>query len=1472
MLGRLHSPFITIDMNQFSPTKRVTDLLLRFLEFDPQQLQLGIWSGDVSLEQVRLRPDALEPLLKLSQQPLRSPTDTALPLTDSTSTLPPLVLQLVSGTIGSIRLRIPWKRLVWGQGDVQLEMDDVAIVVKYESRFETQARIEREQRKQKRKHDDDNDNDDHHSNTADEYSNPAGGKEQSLSSSSAEKNDETMQTRQRERERKQATLREAERRNLQGLPLADWLSSLPDQENEMGDETGDVNHHETKPTIDTSSKTSSWDKWFQKASRDFLWRFCAGLQARINKIRIVLIQEHLEMGLLIHSIDMKAGKSESAAATTQTAPNSTTPDEHDHSTEESNRPPSVPSSGDGTGGGVGGVILQYQGAYEDGEHVDKTIKIQGVGIFIRKEISQQKVHPSLAFSSYCTSDDFILRPSDIQVKVSLFLPRPNPTNKRKTGAVSSDANTLDAPDGIAGTIADATIESSRAATETTTSSKRRRRGKRDKIIIGAVSGGMGKKQSGLGRATTTGAASTSLAAIRDNERGMSVSSSMFVPPKMSRRGLVRSASVAYIRESSMLADTGTVKAGLDSTRYASMHASAFQSDYHDSSSQPSRTNPLLQRDDLSKAYASGAMRRSTAAATPRCDCQIQLQELFLCCSSRQLELLQRAWVGWIKMKRGRPDQTIQSVLYKASQDLVQQPTGTRFITVDAPVVQMIAETEIEARAPVPPPPPLFSETSRLTDSQRLTPSQSSQKQSETPQFLNTQQTSSASQKHSKSDRSQLPPKTSTPLLRYKTDDFVTMASPQHNIQRMKLQLHLQPPAIASDLSKLVRHWWKYAIDVVVAEVRRRQKLRSHFAVRNIAFDWEKVTYLRKEYVDLYLRTRLNRSSSRRQNYMDDELFQLEDGLSVEQILRYRATARALSVRRFTRMPDSILALHGPGLKSHDGFTAVSPTKQQQGADLLSSSKEIATNIQANEEPSLLTRLRNECKATRTKLCLSSGEDSDGSTQPGALKVEPMSPLMRPGSKPASLRSPTKLSTQGNEMTKEGGEDKRNRRNSIASLAVESNRGGNGLSTVAFRPDSVEIRTVKTFQTSKSRQSSTSALTSLVLDDISKKGPTDDAAMRYSVILSFGRVDVVLLHDVFPVEGSVDGHKSLVGTSADVNINEGTMLVSDDLSEVSVLTDDQHFQSEDWGERIKGVTSDLSNTSEEDQPPLIPSTDFFQIHMQSNKILHVMLENISFSVLGKTGHSRNIELNFERINMQGEGDSELLSLKPSLPYSFNGRGTPVKEVHVGVKRMWSLESTNQLRLDHAITLSFLETENNRVFQFDSAKIIVTLDFKAISKILKFASSPNVLFPVLLQPLSAKDELRHFLARKPTEYVAVALLNSAFRLHGFELVLPKLDHNNDLMSYSNESSNTTLNKDFAAAITVQILEIYSGAFLEELGTGANDEASKQSAPISRFESVSRRLPAPQRLEMVDVDALSESHNLKPWVWYIKVISWA
>jgi hypothetical protein len=124
-------------MFKSSPHERLTSLLSNYLEFDPEQLKVGIWSGDLQIGGrasakvsgdsgsnfnkndndassdggVNLRPEALSPLLS------------------------PLNLCLKAGSrIRHLRVKIPWKHLIDGSSRVDVHVSGLTLVVGVQAR------------------------------------------------------------------------------------------------------------------------------------------------------------------------------------------------------------------------------------------------------------------------------------------------------------------------------------------------------------------------------------------------------------------------------------------------------------------------------------------------------------------------------------------------------------------------------------------------------------------------------------------------------------------------------------------------------------------------------------------------------------------------------------------------------------------------------------------------------------------------------------------------------------------------------------------------------------------------------------------------------------------------------------------------------------------------------------------------------------------------------------------------------------------------------------------------------------------------------------------------------------------------------------------------------------------------------------------------------------------------------------------
>jgi N-terminal region of Chorein or VPS13 len=240
----------------YNPSKKVTEILSKFLEFDPEQLQLGIWSGDLVLTNVNLRADALYSKINRMKK--------------SPSGRDPLKLKIVESTISQLRIQIPWKRLLWGQGDVVIDIKGVNVVLGFESREESDARqaAEESQEKSKEKKDDNNTN-------------------------------ETVKCSKKFRQAKQKVLAAAEERLMQGQHLSTWLAHIIKKE---------LTADKDCVQVGGEKKAKGFDKWLSKASSNLVWRFLSGLRVNIEGFKLVIVQDNIEVGVILTNAHMQSGK------------------------------------------------------------------------------------------------------------------------------------------------------------------------------------------------------------------------------------------------------------------------------------------------------------------------------------------------------------------------------------------------------------------------------------------------------------------------------------------------------------------------------------------------------------------------------------------------------------------------------------------------------------------------------------------------------------------------------------------------------------------------------------------------------------------------------------------------------------------------------------------------------------------------------------------------------------------------------------------------------------------------------------------------------------------------------------------------------------------------------------------------------------------------------------------------------------
>jgi hypothetical protein len=1398
ILGSAFSFAAAMTSYMYNPSKKVTEILSKFLEFDPEQLELGIWSGDLSLNNVKLRQDAIQPLLnKKANKPHTNPLKK-----------PPLHMKLVSGTVGHMRIRIPWKRLVWGGGAVQLEISDVQIVLAFQSREETEREKKAENAKKKQKK---------------KKNKPA---EESKYSTNY-------------REAKQRRLREAERRHLQGMPVALYLDNIH-RKNSIEKEATKATQEAQKDLKKTPSDANRVDRWLKNATSDFFWRFYSGLQGSIKKARIVVVQDGVEVGVIIQSIEVLAGKDGTKVTVTT---------EDSETTEDVMTGEGMPPQDQ----------FVYESEYDDGEHVDKTFKQQGLGLFVRKEASMAKVPHTLRFSNSVSADDYILRPVDLDLSFSFFYPYP-PERRKKKSTESPSFNTK--------TTAASTVGGASVADSTTTSDSKKRRGKRERLSPSLAST----------------AASTSMPRGSDNRKGT---------PK-------RSNSFNSAQPSSLAKDS-VAQAGLDiSQRFARAHRrmaeQAPSSDNRRGSNPGTPGRPGVKmkqstRSMKSSGLNSGAMsvdqttmeepsmapgRRTILS--PKFDCKFSFQEIRVVFSTRHYELLNYFVSTVLRMQNGRPDQQIRSV----------------------------RETD----------PSAFHR--KMMEDHPLSPR------------------SSTAKAPSAGTASKIGAFLTAPLTVFRTSPEKTKEDNSVSAYGHEgMKLHVPAGGIQSARSEATVNWWRYTIGAILWEVRKRKHLTANFNQMYISFDWKKQRHRRQEYIDVYIAVRLDKRQNDTVWPFEDIaarekiLEKIEDELSIEQILLYRSIARSMRVRGVKKMPESVVGIHtshattalalknslknrrgsqATGFSSDRRTTRTSGSHHGQppvGGDITLLSLVQEKFEVANRLRSVGGRNKKSSKHRRKGGHASSDDDSDDLSIQNAQNQQKMTSSGRANRKTSIGHDSGDHSDSGGIGQRRysgglssGGGGRTPRKSSIGydSGSEVDLRAGNLYQAAGIRRDSqADGRTVRT--NAKSRESKHTRQGQGTLG--AATAVDTDNRMRFSIIVQVKCFDIMVLQeeylfDIPPPEQK--SNRSIGALSPDELQGEydSSESSSSDLSELSVLTDDQRFFED-------GPIGPIVD-EEEDQGVKMSSTDFLLFGLPENTLLRLTISNLGSSLKGRSGGPVEMKVVVGRIAAVGEDDSHILTMG----LSSGKQLTPVAEVNVQPGMQQRRKSNDSFSVDltkdddksvdfnyshrgrhmgegtlltpartsapsRAVSLCFRNDEVFKSVQCDLSKIVVSVDLNPAAKLLQFYSKSEIKYPHKILEKSSREVARKFMVYKTATSSGFGDVSTSIRVHGLEVRVPySYDEGDGTQTEASDSSellpmNGKKEKyNCSVLVSAGTLELYGGQAVEEITAGAaGDSAQSKSSLWSGSYTGKKTVKTMEMLDLVELTANHDSFAANNWV---------
>ena len=265
-------------MDYRNPSKKLTDFLSSYLEFDEEKLDFGIWSGDLSLRQVKIHKNAFQSILK---PPKAVPAD---PNLSTFEDLHDLDISLVSGTIGELKLKIPWKNLVLGVASkVDIELTNVNILLKFENHAVSTGKW-------------------------DASSILHNGAKLKSAKTEPVLSEEEHQQKVYD---KQELIAQAERCLLDTVPLP--LQDLPESEEPDPKSTSQQTSTKKKQTSKLRILLQKFVSYIATSIGFRLWK---GLHVRIRNVRIGFVQDDVEFGIVINEINLNDDQSKIASIKT----------------------------------------------------------------------------------------------------------------------------------------------------------------------------------------------------------------------------------------------------------------------------------------------------------------------------------------------------------------------------------------------------------------------------------------------------------------------------------------------------------------------------------------------------------------------------------------------------------------------------------------------------------------------------------------------------------------------------------------------------------------------------------------------------------------------------------------------------------------------------------------------------------------------------------------------------------------------------------------------------------------------------------------------------------------------------------------------------------------------------------------------------------------------------------------------------
>jgi hypothetical protein len=411
-------------------------------------------------------------------------------------------------------------------------------------------------------------------------------------------------------------------------------------------------------------------------------------------------------------------------------------------------------------------------------------------------------------------------------------------------------------------------------------------------------------------------------------------------------------------------------------------------------------------------------------------------------------------------------------------------------------------------------------------------------------------------------------------------------------------------------------------------------------------------------------------------------------------------------------------------------------------------------------------------------------------------------------------------------------------------------------------------------------------------DAGKDGTSSkrDDRMKISCSFSVKTIDLMIVEEECVFDFSPDQLKnldarkqsSIVSISRDDYSGEDESS-SDNVSDISVMTDDQRFFNE------AGQPERVTEEEEEEAAAKMYSTDFLHFGLPENPLLRLTVNSFGCSVRGRSGGRLDFGVSVRRIAAESENKAHIFSM------GMDEEIAPISEVQLGQtaeERGKSFDSFDMNLSGHlftrqdstsvsvkargpqrALSVMLRADESCKDIQCDLSGISLTVDLAPASKLLQFYSKTEIKFPDRVVEKSSRDVARKFMVYKTSSKQRFSgTLSAALHVQGIEIRVP---FSRGTAATAEEASNVkAFDKDendslppsneilprSALVFSINSLELHRGSYVENIVAVAqmNDRGVSTASQLSASIVTARAATAGKSLEMIDIIALTATND--------------